>query len=48
MNLWIYLRYCFHYGVVAAAWNVVDSADNFGTYNDGIPVVMNVGTVDDM
>ena len=43
---WIYLRYYFYYWVVVAAGTAVDSVGNFGTYNDGILVVMGVGIVD--
>ena len=43
--LWIYLRYYFHYCEVVAAETAVIFCVNFGTYNDGIPVVMDVGIV---
>ena len=39
------MRYYFHYWIVAAAGTAVDSVGNFGTYNDGVLVVMSVGIV---
>ena len=45
LTLWIFLRYYFHYWVVAAAGTAVDSVGNFRTYNDDVLVVMSVGIV---